>query len=205
MARNEISPYENRAKVMATGGFKPEMNASYGGDVFQILFSLFLIFGGLSGRMVLRFTDSSPALVVAGCLFLVWDIVSIFRKKAALQKDGEERYRRSSRMYDQENAVKADGRMLETPVGVRIACEKGLAALDFQPRLNGSTMTRDVKAKAYTANTSRVRNIINFNNLDLTLVFEADPYADEIVFDLFRDRDGIGLALPENARLIEEG
>ena len=204
MAKNEISPYENRDKVMASGGFKPELKSGYGSDVLQILFSLFLIIGGLSGRMVLRFTDSSPALVVAGCLFLVWDIVSIFRKKAALEKDGEERYARSKRMYDQENAVKADGSALEASIPVRIAMEKGIAALDFSARLNGSTMTRDIPAKAYTGNTSRIRNIVNFNNLDLTVVFEVDPYATEVVLDLFRDKTGIGIALPDNVRRVED-
>ena len=85
---------------------------------------------------------------------------------------------------------------------MRIISEKHLAALDFAPRLNGGGMTRDIKAHEYTASTSRVRNVVNFNNLDLSVVFEVDPYATEVVLDLFRDKTGIGVALPDNAKLV---
>ena len=87
---------------------------------------------------------------------------------------------------------------------MRIACEKRLAALDYGARLNGSAMTRDIKAREYTGATSRVRNIISFSNLDLTVVFDVDPGVADITFDLFRDKTGIGVALPENATLVEQ-
>ena len=198
------SNYENRTTVMAKGGFAPEPNSSYSGDVFGVLISIFLIIGGLSGRMVLRGTNSSPALVAAGFALLAWDIISIFRKKSMLQKAGEERYARNSRMRDQENAVRSDERALTSQVNVRIICEKSLAALDFGARLNGSAMTRDIKAREYAGATGRVRNIVNFNNLDLTVVFDANPYATEITLDLFRDKAGIGIALPDDVTLIEQ-
>ena len=53
MAKNEISPYENRDKVMANGGFKPELKSGYGSDVLQILFSLFLNFFSFNWRFKL--------------------------------------------------------------------------------------------------------------------------------------------------------
>ena len=195
---------ENRVTVMSKSAYLPEPKAGYGNDVIAILFSIFLIIGGASGNMVLRGTESSPALLVAGFVFLAWDIFSIFRKKTNLQKAEEERYARSSRMYEMENAVKRDERALSAPVNVRITCDKRLAALDFGPRLNGSAMTRDIKAREYTGATGRVRNILNFNNLDLKAAFDADPDATEIVIDLFRDKTGIGIALPENATLTRE-
>ena len=194
--------YENREKVMALGGFQPEPKSGYGNDIFGILISVGLIFGGLSGRMVLRGTNSSPALVVAGFVFLAWDIISMVRKKSALEKAGEERYARSSRMYEQEKEIAQDARALPSEVPVRIDCDKRLAALDFGARLNGSAMTRDIKARTYAGATGRVRNILNFNNLDLTVVFDADPNAPEIVLDLFRDKTGIGIALPEKTFYI---
>ena len=198
------SNFENRTTVMAKGGFAPEPNSSYSSDVFGILISIFLIIGGLSGRMVLRGTNSSPALVVAGFALLAWDIISMVRKKSAIQKAGEERYVRTSRMREQEDAARKDDRALASQASVRIACEKSLAALDFGARLNGSAMTRDIKAREYTGATSRVRNIISFSNLDLTVVFDVDPGVAEITFDLFRDKTGIGVALPENATLVEQ-
>ena len=199
-----IINFENREKAMAQGGFQPEPKSGYGNDIFGMLVSIGLIFGGLSGTMVLRGTNSSPALVAVGFGFLALDIITMIRKKSALQKAEEERYARSSRMYDLEKAVRKDERALPAQVNVRIACDKHLAALDFGPRLNGSAMTRDVKAKAYTGATGRVRNILSFNNLDLTVVFDTDPGDSEIVIDLFRDKTGIGVALPEGAMLIKE-
>lgn len=198
----DIVNYENREKVMAKGNFQPEIKAGYGGDVLGMLFSVFLIIGGLSGRMVLRFTNSSPALVVAGFVFLAWDIFALFKKKSNIQKAEEERYARGSRMYDLENAVKKDGRALSAPIPVRIACDKRLVALDFDPRLNGGGMTRDIKACEYTGASARVRNVLYFNNIDLSVVFEVDPYASEVVLDLFRNKTGIGIALPDNAKLV---
>lgn len=194
--------YENREKAMAKGGYQPEVKSGYGSDIFGILISVGLILGGLSGRMVLRGTNSSPALVVAGFVFLALDIVSMVKKKGNLEKAENERYERNNRMYDLEKAAKADDRALSAPIPVRIACEKHLAALDFGPRLNGGGLNRDVKAREYTATTSRVRNVVTFNDLDLSIVFDVDPYATEVVLDLFRDKTGIGLALPENAKLV---
>ena len=196
--------YSNREKVMAKGGFQPEPKSGYSNDVFAIVVSVGLIFGGLSGRMVLRGTDSSPALVVAGFVFLAWDIFSIFRKKNALQKAEQERYARSSRMYDLEKAVAKDERALPAQVNVRIVWEKSFLALDFGPRLNGYAMNRDVKSREYTGATSRVHNILCFDNLDLTVIFDADLDAREITIDLFRDGAGIGVALPECVTLIDE-
>ena len=200
----EKSTYENRETVMARGGFQPEPRAGYSNDIFGMLISVGLIFGGLSGRMVLRGTDSSPALVVAGFAFLVWDIISMIRKKSTLQKAEEERYARNSRMYELEKKAGQDERSLSQQTAVRIACDKGLAALDFGPRLNGSTMTRNAAAREYTGSTDRIHNIVSFSNLDLTVVFDADPAASEIVLDLFRDKTGIGLALPENVTHLQE-
>ena len=107
-------------------------------------------------------------------------------------------------MYDLEKTVGKDERALPAQVNVCIACDKHLAALDFGPRLNGSAMTRDVKARAYTGATGRVCNILSFSNLDLTVVFDADPGTSEIVIDLFRDKTGIGIALPEDTTLIKD-
>ena len=126
------------------------------------------------------------------------------KKKGALEKAEAERYACSGRLYELENAVKADDRALSASIPVRIACEKHLAALDFGPRLNGGAMARDVKAREYNGATGRVRNILSFNNLDLTVVFDTDPGDSEIVIDLFRDKTGIGVALPESATLIKE-
>jgi hypothetical protein len=38
-----------------------------------------LIIAGLSGEFVLKGTDSGIALVIAGLIYLIWDIISIVR------------------------------------------------------------------------------------------------------------------------------
>jgi hypothetical protein len=55
--------------------------------IIGLLFSIFLIYGGASGLMVLRGTNSSAALIVAGVVFLILDIYSIATHK---KKDDEE-------------------------------------------------------------------------------------------------------------------
>ena len=75
-----IINFENREKAMAQGGFQPEPKSGYGNDIFGMLVSIGLIFGGLSGTMVLRGTNSSPALVAVGFGFLALDIISMIRK-----------------------------------------------------------------------------------------------------------------------------
>lgn len=54
--------------------------------ILGLFFSIFLIVGGASGELVLRGTNSSEALMVAGVIFLIWDIYSI----ATHKKDSEE-------------------------------------------------------------------------------------------------------------------
>jgi len=56
-------------------------NNSLGWKIVGLLVSIGLIIGGLSGELVLRGTNSSPALVVVGVLFLIWDIISIATHK----------------------------------------------------------------------------------------------------------------------------
>jgi len=53
------------------------MGNSMTGKILGLLISIFLIVGGLSGTLVLRFTNSSAALVVVGFVFLAVNIFSI--------------------------------------------------------------------------------------------------------------------------------
>lgn len=47
------------------------------GRIIGIIISIGLIWGGLSEELVLRGTNSSIALVVVGCIFLIYDIVKL--------------------------------------------------------------------------------------------------------------------------------
>ncbi|MCB1097979.1 MAG: hypothetical protein KDN22_20580 [Verrucomicrobiae bacterium] len=49
--------------------------------MWNIIIGLVFVVGGLSGKMVLIGTNSSPALAVVGGLMLIWGIVQMVRNK----------------------------------------------------------------------------------------------------------------------------
>jgi hypothetical protein len=51
--------------------------------MWKIIIGAIFIIGGLSGTMVLRFTDSSDALVVVGVGMLIWGVVEVSRNSRA--------------------------------------------------------------------------------------------------------------------------
>jgi hypothetical protein len=56
-----------------------------GWKIFGLLVSVFMIIGGLSGDLVLRGTNSSQALVVAGAVFFLWELYSIITHKKEIR------------------------------------------------------------------------------------------------------------------------
>lgn len=56
--------------------------------IIGVLLSIGLIIGGLSGKLVLRGTNSSTALVIAGFVWLAIDIIGILREKKAEEEAG---------------------------------------------------------------------------------------------------------------------
>ena len=197
-------PENGRVTVMSKSGYLPRPRSGSGGNVLSILFSVFLILGGLSGRYVLRGTNSSAALVVAGFLFLIWDILSARSQKAAAEKADAEFTERYGRIRREEKAVGSDERELSGDVSVRISCDKSLAALDVGPRLNGRDMTKNIKDRVFTGSTRHVKNIVSFTGLDLTAVFEVSADCGDIALELFRDKTGIGIAIPDEVSLLPQ-
>ncbi len=60
------------------------------GRIIGIIISIGLIIGGLSGKLVLRGTNSSTLLVVAGFLFLAYDVYMIYKDKKQNDEDNTE-------------------------------------------------------------------------------------------------------------------
>src|SRR5450759_4635036 len=50
--------------------------------MWKIIIGVIFIIGGLSGQMVLRFTNSSEALTIVGAGLVVWGIVEIIRRRS---------------------------------------------------------------------------------------------------------------------------
>jgi len=65
-------------------------NKGLGWKIVGLLVSIFLIWGGLSGELVLRGTNSSGALVVFGFIFLIVDIIAIATHKRKQVETEEE-------------------------------------------------------------------------------------------------------------------
>jgi hypothetical protein len=65
-----------------------EVDYFYRGEVPMTLIIIGIIFiiGGLTGTMVLRFTNDSAALVVVGIGLVVWGVVRVVRTRAASSK-----------------------------------------------------------------------------------------------------------------------
>ena len=61
------------------------------GHFIGIAMCIVLIVGGLSGKLVLRGTQSSAGLVVVGALWLVYDIYRLVRDRKARQAAEEAR------------------------------------------------------------------------------------------------------------------
>ena len=196
------APNAGRITVMSKSGYSPRPQSGAGGGVMSILISLLLIFQGLSGRYVLRGTNSSRALVLVGLAFLVLDILKIVERKKQQEKAESEYSARYSRVSRVDQQVRTDERALPGTVNVRVTYDKSLAAMDIVPRLNGRAMTQNAKSREFTGATDRVKNIVSFMTLDLTAVFEIPEDSGEIVIELFKDKTGFGVAIPEGAALL---
>ena len=65
-------------------------------------------------------------------------------------------------------------------------------------------MTKNIKDREFTGTTRHVKNIVSFTGLDLTAVFEIPEESGEIVLELFKDKTGIGIAVPGEVTLTAQ-
>ncbi len=202
----ETAATEN-TKVMAKSGFMTEPKISYGGDVLGILVSIGLIIGGASGKYVLRGTDSSSALTIVGIVLLIWDVISIFRKKSAYEEAVRESSYNREQMHKAESEVMQDARKLAVEaVEIRLAFESNVPAISYVPRINRIVM-KNISSQhpVYTASTTRVCNILSFDNLNLMVKFDiTDSNTTEIELRIFIDKGNIGVELPKEVSLCEK-
>lgn len=72
-----------------------------GKRIIGILLSIGLIVAGLSGQFVLRGTNSSTALVVAGIIWLIIDIIGIIKEKNANEGAAEAQFAAPQQVEDE--------------------------------------------------------------------------------------------------------
>lgn len=77
MSNLKIDFIADNARCSDTGLGRKTKNMT--GKIIGLFISIGLIIAGLSGEFVLKGTDSGIALVIAGLIYLIWDIISIVR------------------------------------------------------------------------------------------------------------------------------
>ena len=199
MNANAVAPVQGPTRVKAKSGFIAVLKASYGSDIFGVLLSIGLILGGLSGQFVLRGTQSSTALVVAGFVFLIIDFVGIKSKSNKLSKQKA----RLKKLHQQEDEVLKDSKQLENSVPVKVCYDKSQNILNFMPAVNGVSLKKNAKAYCYEGFTSRRRSILNFESLDLVVVFDVNDNS-EIVFTLENTKTDYSLVVPSNVTFVAD-
>ncbi|MCR5617192.1 MAG: hypothetical protein K6F83_02755 [Clostridiales bacterium] len=197
---NSMQTIDNRVKVKPIKAYisKPVT----GGSLWGILISVGMILGGLSGRFVLRGTQSSGALVLVGIVFLVIDIIGYIRANSKKKEATEAEFRHKEKLHEMEKNIKTGNRKLEETVPVILTVEQSLRAMGYGPRINGELMKYDNKEGKYTIDTEWENNIINFNGMDMNATFEVVPGTGPVVIELAKDKESFCcIIFPENVRV----
>ena len=199
MTATAAAPVQGPTRVKAKSGFIAVLKAGYGSDIFGVLISVGLILGGLSGQFVLRGTQSSTALVVAGFVFLIIDFVGIKSKSNKLSKQKA----RLSKLHKEEDEVLKNSKQLENMVPVKVYYDKSQNILNFMPAVNGVSLKKNTKSYCYEGTTTRRRSILNFESLDLVVVFDVKD-SSEIVFTLENNKTDYTLVVPSNVTFVAD-
>jgi hypothetical protein len=138
--------------------------------IIQLLISIGLIIGGLSGEMVLRGTDSSGLLVVFGCVWLLYDIYAIYRYKKAQS---------TIREAIQESLVNESSK-IESPCTVSLTRTRNIVGCVVKVRvfLNGVEQEVLKNGKTVVMQTYLSQNILTICSADdvtRSIRFEATP------------------------------
>ena len=134
-------------------------------NIIQLLLSVGLIIGGLSGEMVLRGTNSSSALVVFGFLWLAYDIYCIVvytRKKKNLAD------------LPQLIADVQKGEILTEPCAITLSRDSSFvgALKSYEFFLNGASIGRLKNGASLSFTTTYKKNVINCPELPNNFMFE---------------------------------
>ena len=137
--------------------------------VFQALFSVLMIIGGLSGQWVLRGTNSGPALAVFGALWLVYDIYSIVTYLK--RKDG------AGSLPAQLSELQVNSK-LDDPCTITITRDSNIVGSAVKHAIYvNETYIGDLKnGGSITAETQYKVNIVTSQNLPGKLIFEASGH-----------------------------
>jgi hypothetical protein len=162
-------------------------------NIIQLLISIGLIIGGLSGKLVLRGTRSSPALVGFGCLWLIYDICNIvvyIKKKKNLTEILES------------NADIQKSEILPEPCNITLSRDsKFLGAFNrYEYFLNGTSMGKLKNGGSLSITTTYKKNVISCPDYPNDFIFEIqgnDPVL--LHFKILTGKDGQNIEIVSGA------
>jgi hypothetical protein len=138
--------------------------------IIQLLISIGLIIGGLSGELVLKGTNSSSLLVVFGFVWLIYDIYSIYAYKKAQAKIRESI---EESIANESSKMESPGTVLLTRTSNILGCAMGVRVF-----LNGVEQAVLKNGKTLVMQTEFLQNtlvVISANNVIKSIRFEAIP------------------------------
>jgi hypothetical protein len=152
-------------------------------NILQLLISIGLIIGGLSGKMVLRGTDSSLALVAVGFLWLVYDIyrIAVYTKK-----------KKNSMEFPQLITDIQKSEILGEPCNITLLRDSNFVGAfnTYEYFLNGTSIGRLKNGGSLSFTTTHKKNVISCPEFPKNFIFEIqgdDPV--QLHFKMLADKD----------------
>jgi hypothetical protein len=162
-------------------------------NILQILISIGLIIGGLSGEMVLRGTNSSLALVVVGFLWLAYDIHRIIV------------YTKNKKNLAEVPQLFADiqkNEILVEPCTITLSRDSKFAGAfnSYEYFLNGTSIGKLKNGGSLSITTTYKKNIISCPEFPKNFIFEIqgnEPV--QLHFKMLVDKDGQNIEIISGA------
>ena len=149
-------------------------NDSLGSKILGLFISIGLIIGGLSGQLVLRGTDSSVALVVAGSLWLLWDLyrLATHNSDAEAKAFAEKAFADACARFAASIIRATESLPAERSIEIKLTNASLFSNTQYQLHLNGeSAGTLSTDCKQITLTTQRVRNTLHTVNKEGTTCY----------------------------------
>jgi hypothetical protein len=162
-------------------------------EYFTAFLSIGLIIGGLSGKMVLRGTDSSLALAGVGFLWLVYDIyrIVIYVKKG-----------KNSAEFPQLIAGIQKSEIFDEPCSITLSRDSNFvgALNSYEFFLNGASIGRLKNGSSLSFTTVYKKNVISCPMLPKNFIFEIQGGVPvQLHFKMLADKDGQNIEIVSGA------
>jgi len=172
-------------------------------EIYPLLLGIVFVFGGLSGQLVLRGTNSSTLLAVVGAGICVYGIIRLATLKSRMQKEKELEARTEEQIEKFKHSIIDSPSDLPAPRNIIIKRPNNFRASDpYDIQLNGKSIGESRNGECFKFTTNKTKNVISTvdskkpNRKMAPLFFEVvseninddkeeiyfNPFGDNIVF-----------------------